>query len=711
MPLWLLVPAFLVGAAAIVIPIVVHLRRRPTSKVVPFPSLMFLEKVPIKAEQKRRIHNWFLLSLRALALILLAAAFARPFFTDASSLAATGSGPTERVVLLDRSWSMVAEDRWQRGLNAAAEAVAGLGPLDRVSLVVFDQGAETVVRGAPDAQPIRAALDTLAPSAGATAMGPGLKLAETILQDSDLAAGEVVIISDFQANAWSGDEGVAFPGGTAVRTVVLGGDEVENRAVTQVALNRERVDNRDRISPAARIVRTGGDEDVEVEVRLELDGRLVQTRQVTLPAEGATGVAFDPVTVAQRHTLLSVSLPEDGLPQDDTWNVVLSPGRATSVELLSGSSRGTSGPLYVRNALEISEEQAFQLRAAGDLSGPQGLAERHVVILNDRAFPGGSAGARLAEWVEGGGGLLVIAGERGGWPAAAPDLFPGQLGGIVDRDGSRGERLVGLDYDHPVFEVFRGARQGDFASARFYRARAFSVEESDSVRVLARFDDGSVALAERLVGEGRVLVWSSTLDAFWTDLALKPVFLPFVHELVRYASGRNPSVEAFTTGQVLDVADAEAMESAGLGEVAEALSASEERVALVPGGETVDLEAERPFLSLDRPGFYQIRPPGQDEVRPVAIAVNVDRREADLTPLDAREVVAGVGGSVDGAPIGSGPQGPESERLRQEDLERRQSLWRYLLVGALVLLLVETLLSNRMGTGTRTGGGHARATG
>ncbi len=98
-------------------------------------------------------------------------------------------------------------------------------------------------------------------------------------------------------------------------------------------------------------------------------------------------------------------------------------------------------------------------------------------------------------------------------------------------------------------------------------------------------------------------------------------------------------------------------------------------------------------------------------MRPVAIAVNVDRREADLTPLDAREVVAGVGGSVDGAPIGSGPQGPESERLRQEDLERRQSLWRYLLIGALALLLVETLLSNRIGSGTRTGGGHARATG
>ena len=118
-------------------------------------------------------------------------------------------------------------------------------------------------------------LKAAAASAGATSMGPGLKLAETILQDSELAAGEVVIISDFQANAWTGDEGVAFPGGTAVRTVVLGGDDVDNHAVTQVALNRERVDSRERISPAARIVRTGGDGEAEVEVRLELETRWV----------------------------------------------------------------------------------------------------------------------------------------------------------------------------------------------------------------------------------------------------------------------------------------------------------------------------------------------------------------------------------------------------------------------------------------------------
>lgn len=711
MPLALLIPAALLGLAAIVIPIVVHLRRRPRSKVVPFPSLMFLERVPIKAEQRRRIHHWALLSLRALAIALVVLAFSRPFFTDESALAATGIGPTERVVLLDRSWSMAAGDRWEQALDAVREAVSELGPLDRVSLVVFDQGGQAVVRSAPEASRIRSALDTLVPGAQATRYGPGLKLAQTILEDSELAAFEVVIVSDFQRNGWSGDEGVAFPQGTRVRAASVAGEPVDNHALAGVNLTRERVDTRERVTPAARLVRTGGEEPLEVQVTLEVDGRALQTRSVTLPPAGATGVVFDPVTLTQRHTQLTVRLPEDALPADDAWHLVLSPGRATAVEVVSAPSRGTAGDLYLRQALLVSEDQTFQVTGQGSaLPGPQALASRHVLVLNDRPFPAGAEGERIREWVEAGGGLVMVAGDRGGWSEAFADLFPGRLGGVLDREGARGERLAGLDFDHPVFEPFRDPRQGDFTSARFFRSRSYQVEDGDSVQVLARFDDGSVALAERRVGEGRVLVWSSTLDAFWTDLALKPVYLPFVHQLVRYASGRNPTVDAFTAGQVLDVADAPAMESAGLGEVAEALAAAQERVALTPEGGTRELASGRSFLELDQAGFFQLRPPGQDQVRPVAVAVNVDRREAELEPLDPEEMVAAVGGAVGSGPDGAPVQTPDALRLQREDQERRQSLWRYLLVGALGVLVLETMLSNRLSRRGRTGR-HAQATG
>src|SRR5688572_5768815 len=137
MPLIFLVPAFLAGAAAIIIPIVVHLRRRRHTEVVQFPSLMFLEKVPYQSEEKRQIQYWPLLLMRALAVILLVAAFARPFMDRSQEAAATSSGPKEIVVLLDRSYSMGIGDRFERAKAAALEAVTNLGPLDRASVVLF----------------------------------------------------------------------------------------------------------------------------------------------------------------------------------------------------------------------------------------------------------------------------------------------------------------------------------------------------------------------------------------------------------------------------------------------------------------------------------------------------------------------------------------------------------------------------------------------
>ncbi|MFA9420651.1 MAG: BatA domain-containing protein [Gammaproteobacteria bacterium] len=90
---------YLLGLAAVVIPILVHLTRKQRARVVEFPSLMFLDRVPFQAESRRRIHHWLLLLLRALAVALIVAAFSRPFFTGSAVAAGLGMGPREVVVL------------------------------------------------------------------------------------------------------------------------------------------------------------------------------------------------------------------------------------------------------------------------------------------------------------------------------------------------------------------------------------------------------------------------------------------------------------------------------------------------------------------------------------------------------------------------------------------------------------------------------------
>ena len=112
-----------------------------------------------------------------------------------------------------------------------------------------------------------------------------------------------------------------------------------------------------------------------------------------------------------------------------------------------------------------------------------------------------------------------------------------------------------MDYGHAVFEPFRAPRSGDFSTTRFYSYRSLAAAKDASV--IARFDTGEPALVERAAGRGRVIVFGSTLDLNWNDLALKPMFLPFVHQLGRHLSGFKEQPAWLTIGQVLDVDAAE----------------------------------------------------------------------------------------------------------------------------------------------------------
>src|SRR3954465_14755996 len=113
-----LAPAFFAGLLAIAIPVIIHLINRERKVVVEFPSLMFLQRIPYRSVRRQKIRHLLLLILRCLAVALLVAAFARPFF-ERKHTAIGASGAREVVILLDRSSSMGYAHRWDRARDAA----------------------------------------------------------------------------------------------------------------------------------------------------------------------------------------------------------------------------------------------------------------------------------------------------------------------------------------------------------------------------------------------------------------------------------------------------------------------------------------------------------------------------------------------------------------------------------------------------------------
>jgi hypothetical protein len=278
--------------------------------------------------------------------------------------------------------------------------------------------------------------------------------------------------------------------------------------------------------------------------------------------------------------------------------------------------------------------------------------------------------------VEQGGGLFFAAGTRASWPGEV-DLLPASIGAPIDRTRGDAARIGAIEYGHPVFEPFRAPRSGDFSTARIYGYR--SLTAAKDAQVLARFDAGSPAIVERRVGNGRVLMWASSLDTSWTDLPIKPVFLPFIHRSVQHLAAYREPRPYLTVGEVLDPGAAAAAPK----------TPEAQRVVLTPSGRRLPLQDEgTDVMELTEQGFYELRSAKADADVTV-VASNVDPTEADLTPMDPKDIVAAAGGGADATTTAAVPQTPEAQ-------EKTQRLWWYVLCAGIVLLGADTFLSNRL---------------
>jgi hypothetical protein len=642
---------------------------------------MFVQRIPYQSVRRRRLRHWFLLLMRATAILLMAMAFARPFLPEraAAAVAAIG-GNREIVILLDRSASMGYGDHWRRATAAARDAIGSLGANDKGTLVLFDLNIDEVARATSDRGRLESAVGAAKVTAAATRYGPPLKLAESILARSTLQRREAILISDFQKSGWTGAEDVHFSESMRLTPVVIRSDKMTNLAVPSVNFARAPFSGQERITVTAGVANKGSDYASNVPVTLEVEGQQIASKSGNIAPDAAASVAFDPFTLADPASRGVVRAGSDSLPIDNSFYFVLTPSQSVQVLIADAGDR-TDSSFYLSRALGIGNTPTFQVEtaAAGRISPPM-LERRSVVVVNDTMLPPGIAGGELKRFVERGGGLLIALGEHTAWPSNEVDLLPGKLGATIDRSGGRGA-TIGPDYSHFVFELFKAPRNGTFSSARVHHYRVLQPGPED--RVLARYDDGAVALAERRVGTGRVIALTTSLDRSWNDLPSQAVYLPLVHQLMKYLSRYEQGAAWRTVG-----------ESVNLGAKSKA-----DRSIVTPSNDRRTMRTNDPgVLELNEQGIYEIRTTAAGSGRPDRIAVNLDPAESDLSVLDPQELVAMVTGfaSQSTAPGSQAPQ-----ELPAAEAEKRQGIWWYVLLLGLILLSSEMVIANYLSQNER----------
>jgi hypothetical protein len=626
-----LYPLFLVAAAAVAIPIILHLLRRKTETVVDFPAVRLLDKTPVERHRRRRLRELILLVLRVTALLLLALAFARPYL---DSSAGAIPAPTT-VIAVDTSLSLSAPGQFDLARQAARRAVDAVPATHTVALVAFADAAELVVPATTDRGAVSAAVDRLAPTAGGTRFRTALARAAEAIPSGQ---GRIVVISDLQQAGWeAGDEG-AVPDGIEIEVAEIA-PPTGNLAVTTARRDAQAV---------VAAVHNFASRPVKAPVTLVVEGKAVAKETVDLPAQAAGDVRFT-VTLPSRGAAEVRVEDAAGYQPDNARYLLLDPPGAVPIAVITSEPPGSSNAgLYVERALSVAGDgRAFTVNV---VDGPAWSAlptapeaQPGAVIVLGTGTLDRAGRDRIAGYLRGGGRILV---------ALGPDVDLATLADtvgtavVVDPDvaetGERTVTLVAVDGRHPIFRPFLSptGALGDVAVERYRRLR-----EQPGRTVLARFSGAGDAMTEQAVDRGRLLLFASDLDNRWNRFPLNPAFVPWAIETARYLSQGRQQQSSYTLPDV------------PMG------------VQPTPGVQTVALES--------REG------PGQER----RVAVNADIRESNPARTTADEFKAAI------TRLNQATAGRAHVLAREQ--EERQRLWQIGLLVMFVALAAEGFLGRR----------------
>lgn len=303
-------PLWLALSAAALIPLLLHLRRRPQGRVVEFPAARYLARATHDHERSLRARNSLLALLRMLLVLLLALAAARPL-----ARIGTGHGPAAVAVLLDNSLSTSAVTSGHRVLDEEKAAVRALlaaaTPDDRLWLVT----ADARVTGG-DASALRAIIDSITPLPGAGNIGAALRTAAARVRGVAGATPVTAVFTDAQATTWRAVTGVA-------PDVVFtpAGAPPPNRALASADPRPARWSG----AGVVHVVVRGAAPGDTVPVRIEIDGRTLGRGVVAPNAPGSGEADVTVVDPPPGWAAARALLPPDELTADDerwfaTWN-------------------------------------------------------------------------------------------------------------------------------------------------------------------------------------------------------------------------------------------------------------------------------------------------------------------------------------------------------------------------------------------------------
>jgi len=601
------------------LPVLLHLLSRRTARRIPFSDLTLLRSVDARARPRARLRELLLMAARCVLLAALIIAAAAP--ARRGDAAAAGDG-LDLVLLLDASYSMNARDgtkaRFDEARDAGRRLLKRLAPGDRVAVGVFDEKLKAPLSWG-DARAADAALSAARPGWRGTDDAAALAAADAALLNTPPERRRaVVVLGDGAAHGLKGNV-PPLPAGAVV--LGLRFPALPNAWISSAG---PAPDSSARTPRLEAKLAAAGDAFVKP-LDLWVESRRAGSTSASAAAGGegraalALPAAENPASPAWAGR---VAARADALAADDEAYYSLTHRPSPRVLVLYSDPsffRAGKAGWFLRELFGGARE-TLAGREADFLEAARwneaDLAKYGTVLVADAGRPAPGLSAGLEGFAARGGGVWFLPGTRAvPQDLAAYPWLPARFGPAEDNPSPRGLK--------PTRTNEATAGWDDLDLGRVTVNKRFHLESAPGALTWVVDSAFEPLLISGPVGRGQAVVWAAPLDASWSNLGLKPLFVPWARACLAL-SVSEANADASRRVRVGEPI----VRMWGPGEAAPALA-----TVRGPDGRRTTLEvtgrrAALPETSM--PGLYVFEEPGG---RSATFAANLDssRGESDLT--------------------------------------------------------------------------------
>ncbi|RKU38891.1 hypothetical protein C6496_05160 [Candidatus Poribacteria bacterium] len=748
-------PLFLFGLLAAGIPLLIHLWNRRRVVTIDFSSLIFLTAAHRENARRFQLRQLLILLLRMAIVAIIALALARPFLTLGLPVASVRA-KTDVVIVLDNSYSMGYQEvdglRFEKAKTLATDILETLRHGDSATLILMSDTPQPVFQQlTPDLESVIAAINEAELSYRTTNVQPSLELAHEILAASEQLNKELYLISDFARNGWANWSRLPNRSGVRISLLPVTENEAHNISIEEIRPSNQLIGvnlllhlnvtivNHSAASLGQNILTLfiGGEKQKTVNASFDhADETLNTTLRHNFSTPGThTGylsLTEDRLNIDNRRYFALDVIGEVRVlcvgEQTDYLTLALNPNNFVRSHQPSGR-RANREP---RTAVREERNALRQSRVAlGNNAGGYNtmilptqctpaefenfpLEDYDVIILADVPKISHQIDTQLQEFIRHGKSIIVFVGgdsDRTSYKTLSNMWLPAEVGSTLT--WTPPQQVGTYQASHPIFDIFPSEGFSTQYAPQFHNGVA--LQPTAESKVIARFEDDTPFLVERIQGTSAVLLYncglltqprtSTTATTQYTnDLLVNPYFLPMLQQSVLYTAMASGNFLTWG-GHVGDTYTAYYPRSAGgkasirlmavSGQQADISAAGFRQFPINDSQNTVvpiDEDGRLRFQDIERPGIYQIEVETQGRIQRDFFAVNVDSNESDLAQISLQEAAARVGART------TASEKTEAPTVVADTIDVRRhgrEIWGELLILAVCLMMLESFLSNR----------------